>query len=67
MTTAGAAHGSTTVTVTNVGSGDLTLSATSVDENGVVHLTGSYHDTGSQDTHTLTIDWGEGAAEMVAV
>ena len=43
------------------------LSATSVDENGTVHLTGTYHDVGSQDTHELTIDWGEGFSETYAV
>src|SRR5439155_269651 len=43
------------------------LAATSVDENGIVHLTGTYHDVGSQDTHTLTINWGEGAPETATV
>ncbi len=43
------------------------LSATSVDENGVVHLTGTYSDMGTQDTHTLTINWGEGSPQTVAV
>ena len=41
-----------------------TLSATSVNENGTVHLTGTYHDVGSQDTHTLSINWGEGAVQQ---
>lgn len=42
------------------------LSATSVNENGIVHLTGTYHDVGTQD-HFLTINWGEAPAETVAV
>src|SRR5205823_5989823 len=31
-------------------------------ENGSITLTGSYADVGSQDTHTLTISWGDGSA-----
>lgn len=58
---------SPTVHVSNVAPEILTLAATSVDENGVVHLTGTYHDDGTQDTHTLTINWGEGGPETVAV
>ena len=44
-----------------------TLSATGVYENGTVHLTGMYHDPDAQDTHTLTIYWGEGAPQTVPV
>ncbi|MEA1952641.1 MAG: PKD domain-containing protein [Planctomycetota bacterium] len=44
-----------------------TLFVTSVDEDGTVHLTGTYSDVGTQDTHDLTIDWGEGAPETVVV
>ena len=44
-----------------------TLSATSVYENGTVHLTGTYHDPDAQDTHTLTINWGEGTPQTVPV
>ncbi len=56
-----------TVTVTNVDPSIVALSATSVDEDGVVHLTGTYSDPGTGDTHTLTINWGEGSPETVAV
>jgi hypothetical protein len=63
----GAASDSTTTTITNVAPVIDGLAATSVDENGVVHLTGTYHDVGTQDTHTLTIDWGEGAPETYVV
>ena len=38
-----------------------------VDEDGTVHLTGTYSDTGTQDTHTLTIDWGEGDTQTDTV
>ena len=58
---------STTTTITNVAPVLDTLSATSVLENGIVHLTGTYHDVGTQDTHTLTINWGEGALQTVPV
>jgi hypothetical protein len=48
------------VAVLNVAPIILTLGATSVNENGTVTLSGTYSDTGTQDTHTLTINWGEG-------
>ena len=35
-----------------------------IDENGTVTLSGTYHDVGTQDTHTLTIDWGEGRRRL---
>ena len=38
------------------------MSAERDDENGTVTLSGTYHDVGTLDTHTLTIDWGEGQA-----
>ena len=36
------------------------LSATAIDENGTVTLSGTYSDVGSLDTHTLRINWGDG-------
>jgi Ca2+-binding RTX toxin-like protein len=63
----GTATGSTTTTISNVAPVLDGLSATSAGENGVVHLTGTYHDAGTLDTHTLTINWGEGLPETVAV
>ena len=64
----GASHSdSLDVTVNNMAPVVDTLAATSVDENGVVHLTGTYHDDGSQDTHTLTVNWGEGSPQTVTV
>ena len=58
---------STTTTITNVAPVINTLAATSVFENGVVHLTGTYSDVSTQDTHTLTVSWGEGAPQTVTV
>ncbi|MGN6133949.1 MAG: hypothetical protein ACTHOU_05575, partial [Aureliella sp.] len=63
----GSVTGNTTVEVTNVAPVILSLAATSVDENGVVHLTGTYSDVGTEDTHTLTINWGEGVPQTVVV
>ena len=57
----------TSVSVDNMAPVIESLSATSVDENGVVHLTGAYSDIGTLDTHTLTINWGEGSPEAVSV
>jgi hypothetical protein len=58
---------STTTTITNLAPVLNSLFATSVDEGGVIHLTGTYSDVGSEDIHLLTIDWGEGAYQTVAV
>ena len=41
------------------------LNATVIDENGFVGLSGSFFDTGLSDTHTLTVDWGDGSSESV--
>jgi len=53
-----------TATVTNVppSAPTLALSATEINENDSVMLTGSFTDPGSQDTHVVTIDWGDGSA-----
>lgn len=59
-----------TISVTNVDPqlNNLDLQPVVIDENGVATLTGTYSDAGSADTHTLTIDWGDGGApEIVAV
>src|SRR5437773_1418438 len=60
----GTATASTSVTVNNVNPtlSNVQVSAASVNENGSITLTGSYADVGSQDTHTLTISWGDGSA-----
>jgi hypothetical protein len=53
-----------TATVTNVlpSTPTLALSATEINENDSVMLTGSFTDPGSQDSHVVTIDWGDGSA-----
>ncbi|MGQ3360769.1 MAG: hypothetical protein ACT6XY_17285 [Phreatobacter sp.] len=38
-----------------------------IDENGVVTLTGRVIDAGGNDTHQVTVTWGDGASETVAV
>jgi hypothetical protein len=45
----------------------VTLTANSVNENGVVTLSGTYSDAGTLDTHTVRIDWGEGPLVDLAV
>ncbi len=47
--------------------GGLALSATSIDENGEVTVSGTVSDPGILDTHTATIDWGNGTTETIAV
>lgn len=59
--------GTLSVTVNDVAPVIDSLATTSVDENGTVHLTGTYSDVGSEDTHEITIDWGEGASETYVV
>jgi VCBS repeat-containing protein len=44
------------------------VSATpTINENGVVILTGSFRDPDLSDTHTLTVNWGEGSPVNVAL
>ncbi len=40
----------------------LGLSAAKINENGAVLLSGSFSDPNVIDTHTVTIDWGDGSA-----
>ena len=56
----------TSVTVRNVAPSLSNLAITSpVIENGTATLTGSYTDLGTQDTHTLDIDWdGDGTFDQ---
>ena len=62
MTTAGWRLRSCPLTVRNVSPAITALAVTSpVVENGTATLTGTYTDAGTQDTHTLDIDWdGDG-------
>jgi uncharacterized delta-60 repeat protein len=43
----------------------LSLSAAAIDEDGTTTLSGSFHDPSTLDTHTVTIDWGDGSASNV--
>jgi hypothetical protein len=63
----GSDEASTTTTITNVDPVIDGLSATSVNEDGTVTLTGTYHDTGTQDTYTIDIDWGPGETPSLGV
>ncbi|MBC8351189.1 MAG: hypothetical protein H8E66_04335 [Planctomycetes bacterium] len=55
------------ISVNNVDPEILSLSATSVNEDGTVTLTGTYDDAGSLDTHTIDIDWGLGETASLGV
>jgi len=53
------------VSVGNAAPSDLMLrpSATRIDENDTLTLEGSFADPGTLDTHTVTIDWGDGSTD----
>jgi hypothetical protein len=56
------------VTINNVApriGGSLTLTASAINENGSVTLSGSFTDPGVQDTHKVTIDWRDGNRSTV--
>lgn len=54
---------STTVTVNNAAPKftSVAITPTEIDENGVATLNGVLVDPGTQDPHTVTIDWGDGS------
>lgn len=53
-----------TVRVNNVAPRLANVTVTpAIDENGVVTLSGDISDTGTQDTFTLVVDWGEGTPQ----
>jgi endonuclease G len=68
VTDGSAATGSASATtnVTNVAPNTLTvgLSASAIDENGTLTVSGSFADPGSADTHTVTINWGDGSSTI---
>ena len=56
------------VTVNNVDPVITALAVSpTVDEDGTVSLTGAFTDVGIADTHTVSVDWGEGSPEAAAV
>src|SRR5262249_25002555 len=63
------ATGTTAVTVRNAAPtvSGMTLSQTTVQENNSVTVTGTYADVGSLDTHTVTINWGDGTTTSATV
>ena len=58
-----------TITVNNLAPEltGLSLDSASVDEGGSVTLSGSFSDAGVLDTHTVTIDWGDGTTSNATV
>ena len=64
----GEGTGSTTLTVSNVAPALSNVQTTSpvIDEGQFAHLTGAISEPGILDPLTLTIDWGEGAPEIIA-
>jgi uncharacterized delta-60 repeat protein len=56
-----------TYTVLNVAPSNVSLglSATLISENGSTTLSGSFADPGILDTHTITINWGDGSLNTV--
>jgi len=70
----GTATASVSVTVNAVTSGnrppeittgDLTLSATAVNEGGSVSLSGTFRDADAGQTHTVVITWGDGSSSTL--
>jgi hypothetical protein len=45
----------------------LSLSSSTIDENGTTILSGSFVDPGVQDAHTVNIDWGDGSPVLHVV
>ena len=57
----------TTVTVNNVAPEITSLSAPMIDEDGSVNLSGDFTDVGTEDTHTVSVDWGDGSSGPAVV
>ena len=43
----------------------LNLSASKINEDGITNLSGSFTDTGSADTHTVDINWGDRSSDTI--
>jgi len=63
----GSTSATTSVQVDNVAPSNLslTLSATSIHEGSSTSLSGTFVDPGTLDTHTVAINWGDGATSTV--
>ncbi len=61
------ATASTSVSITNVAPANLnvTLSTATITEGGSTMLNGTFTDPGAADTHTVTINWGDGTPTTV--
>ena len=58
----------TTITVSNVAPTISEATAPGeIEENGLIELVVRFEDPGVMDTHTLSVDWGDGASETLAV
>src|SRR5439155_3293298 len=57
--------GSTAIIVSGTGPANINLtpSATSINENGSITLSGTFTQPGSTDTHQVSIDWGDGSTK----
>jgi PKD repeat protein len=54
------------VTVNNEAPTIDSLTGDTIDENGIATVSGTFSDPGTEDTFTVTIDWGEGSPEDYA-
>jgi len=61
--------GSVNVTVDNVAPAisGLTLTSATINEDGSATVNGSFTDAGSADTHTVSINWGDGSSSAATV
>jgi hypothetical protein len=61
--------GSVNVTVDNVAPAivGLTLTSATINEDGSVTVNGSFTDAGAADTHTASINWGDGSSSPATV
>ncbi len=63
----GQASDQTTVTVANDPPTLSNLTVDDIDENGITTLRGEIADAGSQDSFTLTVNWGDGDVEEITL
>src|SRR5262249_16861773 len=56
----GVGTGSAAVTVNNVAPANVALNSRTINENDTFTLTGTFHDAGTLDTHSVLISWGSG-------
>jgi hypothetical protein len=63
----GSVSAATTVTVNNVAPLITTFNAPVINEDGSATISGSFTDVGTLDTHTVTINWGDGTSSAATV